>query len=58
MDKPASGQKWRLKSDHKKVLIVSYTNCNDIVGFSGAEWRKRSYGTLRLDLFLQRYERV
>ena len=53
---PKQGEQWMLKSDNRKVLLISYINCNDFVGYREASWMKRDYGTLNLETFLERYE--
>jgi hypothetical protein len=54
-DIPKSGQRWKLKSDHSKVLIVNWVNTCDYVQFE-APWMVRRPTTLKLDKFLERYQ--
>lgn len=56
MVNPALNQVWCLKTDPSKTLRVSYVNSLNIVGYHDAKYMKRDYGTLRLDLFLKRYQ--
>ena len=61
--RPKAGELWKLKTDHSKVLTISWVNTCDYVSFKAPWFKKGCAGVplingASLTTFLKRYERA
>lgn len=55
---PQDGEKWRRKTDHKKILTVNWTNSCGYVSFKAPWMNEKNWTICCLETFLKRYERA